>query len=229
MKKVLRSLITSIAVLSLTVTTAFAAPSVNVNGSAVGDVFVNGEKVDAKVSFTTDFTEVESTVKEVIDKVNAGTDLAEALANVEGLDLTEYSLLTTLQDLVAVDANGNKLKNVTVSWEVPNLVQGLGSVKVLHYSTERKVWEVIEPSNVDFANKTITATFQDLSPVAVIYKAEVATNGTVNGSTTADENNKETLPETGDVVSSTHVALAALVLVAAGSALYLGRRKKATK
>ena len=159
MKKVLRSLFASLAVLSLTVTTAFAAPSVNVNGSAVGDVLVNGEKVDATVKFTTDFTDVESTVKEVINKVNAGTNLAEALANVEGLDLTEYSLLTTLQDLVAVDANGNKLKNVTVTWEVPNLVQGAGDVKVLHYSTERKVWEVIDPSNVDFANKTITATF----------------------------------------------------------------------
>ena len=60
MKKVLRSLITSIAVLSLTVTTAFAAPSVNVNGSAVGDVFVNGEKVDAELSFTKNFTNVES-------------------------------------------------------------------------------------------------------------------------------------------------------------------------
>lgn len=230
MKKVLRSLITSIAVLSLTVTTAFAAPSVNVNGTVVGDVLVNGEKVDATVNFTTDFTDVESTVKEAIDKVNAGTDLAEALANVEGaegLDLTEYSLLTTLQDLVAVDANGNKLKNVTITWEVPNLVEGLGSVKVLHYSTERKVWEVIDPSNVDFANKTITAKFQDLSPVGVIYKAEVATSG--NGITNGTTNSQEELPETGSVVSSTHVALAALVLVAAGSALYLGRRKKATK
>lgn len=234
MKKVLRSLITSIAVLSLTVTTAFAAPSVNVNGSVVGDVIVNGEKVDAEVSFTNNFTNVESSVKEVINKINEGQNLDEILADVkvegtENLDLIEYSLLTTLQDLVAVDANGNKLKNVTITWEVPNLVEGLGDVKVLHYSTERKVWEVIDPSNVDFANKTITATFQDLSPVGVIYKAEVATNGTVNDSTTADENNKETLPETGDVVSSTHVALAALVLVAAGSALYLGRRKKATK
>lgn len=230
MKKVLRSLITSIAVLSLTVTTAFAAPSVNVNGTVVGDVLVNGEKVDATVKFTTDFTDVESTVKEAIDKVNAGIDLTEALANVEGaegLDLTEYSLLTTLQDLVAVDANGNKLKNVTITWEVPNLVEGLGSVKVLHYSTERKVWEVIDPSNVDFANKTITATFQDLSPVGVIYKAEVATSG--NGITNGTTNSQEELPETGSVVSSTHVALAALVLVAAGSALYLGRRKKATK
>lgn len=234
MKKVLRCLFSSIAVLSLTVTTAFAAPSVNVNGSAVGDVFVNGEKVDAEVSFTNNFTNVESSVKEVINKINEGQNLDEILADVkvegtENLDLIEYSLLTTLQDLVAVDAEGNALKNVTITWEVPNLVEGLGDVKVLHYSTERKVWEVIDPSNVDFANKTITATFQDLSPVGVIYKAEVATNGTVNGSTTADENNKETLPETGSVVSSTHVALAALVLVAAGSALYLGRRKKATK
>ena len=234
MKKMLKTLVASVAVLALGVTTAFAAPSINVNGSAVGDVLVNGQKVEATVSFTNDFTNVESAVKELINEVNAGTNIAEVLADVtvegaEGLTLKEYSLATTLQDLVAVDANGNALKNVTITWEVPNLVQNMGDVKVLHYSTERKVWEIINPNNVDFAAKTVTATFKDLSPVGVIYK-NVASNG--NGSTTVTpgtgNGSTNTLPETGSVVSTTQIALVALVAVVGGVVLTRRSAKKAS-
>ena len=226
MKRMLRTLVASVAVLALGVTTAFAAPSINVNGSAVGDVLVNGQVVEATVSFTNDFTNIESEVKEVISQINEGTNIADILADVtvegaESLNLKEYSLATTLQDLVAVDANGNALKNVTISWEVPNLVQNMGDVKVLHYSTERKVWEVINPENVDFAKKTVTATFKDLSPVGIIYK-NVASNGGANsGSENGSENN---LPETGSVVSSTQIAIVALIAVAGGVALLSGKK-----
>lgn len=232
MKKMLKTLVASVAVLALGVTTAFAAPSINVNGSAVGDVLVNGQKVEATVSFTNDFTNVESTVKELINKVNEGTNIADVLANAtiegaESLNLKEYSLATKLQDLVAVDANGNALKNVTITWEVPNLVQNMGDVKVLHYSTERKVWEVINPSNVDFAKKTVTATFEDLSPVGVIYK-NVASNGTTGNNTTTGTNNgsTNTLPNTGSAVSTTQIALVALVAVVGGFVLFRGRSAK---
>ena len=226
MKKMLRTLVASVAVLALGVTTAFAAPSINVNGSAVGDVLVNGQVVEATVSFTNDFTNIESEVKEVISQINEGTNIADILADVtvegaESLNLKEYSLATTLQDLVAVDANGNALKNVTISWEVPNLVQNMGDVKVLHYSTERKVWEVINPENVDFAKKTVTATFKDLSPVGIIYKNVASNGGTNSGTENGSENN---LPETGSAVSSTQIALAALVAVAGGVALLAGKK-----
>ena len=226
MKKMLRTLVASVAVLALGVTTAFAAPSINVNGSAVGDVLVNGQVVEATVSFTNDFTNIESEVKEVISQINEGTNIADILADVtvegaESLNLKEYSLATTLQDLVAIDANGNALKNVTITWEVPNLVQNMGDVKVLHYSTERKVWEVINPENVDFAKKTVTATFKDLSPVGIIYKNVASNGGTNSGSENGSENN---LPETGSAVSSTQIALVALVAIAGGVALLAGKK-----
>ena len=226
MKKMLKTLVASVAVLALGVTTAFAAPSINVNGSAVGDVLVNGQVVEATVSFTNDFTNIESEVKEVISQINEGTNIADVLADVtvegaESLNLKEYSLATKLQDLVAVDANGNALKNVTITWEVPNLVQNMGDVKVLHYSTERKVWEVINPENVDFAKKTVTATFKDLSPVGIIYKNVASNGGTNSGSENGSENN---LPETGSAVSSTQIALVALVAIAGGVALLAGKK-----
>lgn len=228
MKKMLKTLIASVAVLALGVTTAFAAPSINVNGTIVGDVLVNGQTVDATVSFTNDFTNVESEVKEVINEINQGTNIADILADVtvegaESLNLKEYSLATTLQDLVAVDANGNALKNVTITWEVPNLVQNMGDVKVLHYSTERKVWEVINPDNVDFAKKTVTATFKDLSPVGIIYKNVASNGGTNSGTENGSDNN---LPETGSVVSSTQIAIAALIAIAGGVALLTGKKLK---
>ena len=64
-----------------------------------------------------------------------------------------------------------KVKNVTLTWEVPNLVKTAKNVKVLHYSTVRNTWEILTPKSVDFDNKTITQEFKDLSPVAVIYQA----------------------------------------------------------
>ena len=53
--------------------------------------------------------------------------------------MSGYSLLTEFQDL-SVYVNGElkqKVKNVTLTWEVPNLVKTAKNVKVLHYSTER--------------------------------------------------------------------------------------------
>ena len=75
-----------------------------------------------------------------------------------------------MQDLVAYDSEGNSLTNITLTWEVPNLIEDLEGIYVLHYSVKRNLWEIITPDDVDFQKKTITANFKDLSPVAVIYK-----------------------------------------------------------
>ena len=68
----------------------------------------------------------------------------------------------------------------------------------MHYSTKRNVLEMIAPDAVDAANNSITATFADLSPVAVVYvpaaKASTAVtkpsvNTEVNGTVEAVRNN----------------------------------------
>lgn len=163
------------------VTPTSAVGSIVANGSTSGLVLQNGEVVDGSYSrFTDDFSEVENeTIVDEITRLNQGETLAEVLFDhdvelPEGsdIDLKDYSLLTRLQDLKAYNAQDDEIvENATVSWEVPNLTREAGDVYVLHYSTVREVWEVIEPDEVNYDTKEITATFKDLSPVAVIYKS----------------------------------------------------------
>ena len=178
MKKLMSILLAASAVFALTLSTTFALPSATANGGVVAEVTINGEVVDGiKVLFESSYEDVPQSEMSVISQLNAGTAITEVLdtASVqapEGLDVSSLKLLTQIQDLVVRDANGNLVKdakNVKVTWEVPNLTNGLGDVYVIHYSTVRNVWEIIKPDQVDFSNKTITATFADLSPVGVVY------------------------------------------------------------
>lgn len=172
----------------MSLTPAFAAGSITSNGTPSGEVLVDGVVVEGSYAqFVDDLSYLTSSENEqdvkaadIIEQLNAGTPLKEAfsgetVALPEGveIDLSEFSLLTKLQDLQAFDADGNRLEeNVTISWEVPNLTSELGEVYVLHYSTKAdKGWEVIKPDEVNYDTKMITATFEDLSPVAVIYKS----------------------------------------------------------
>lgn len=172
----------------MSLTPAFAAGSITSNGTPSGEVLVDGVVVEGSYAqFVDDLSYLTSSENEqdvkaadIIEQLNAGTPLTEAfsgetVALPEGveIDLSEFSLLTKLQDLQAFDADGNRLEeNVTISWEVPNLTSELGEVYVLHYSTKAdKGWEVIKPDEVNYDTKMITATFEDLSPVAVIYKS----------------------------------------------------------
>ena len=172
----------------MSLTPAFAAGSITSNGTPSGEVLVDGvvvegsyaQFVDDLAYLTSIENEQEVKAADIIEQLNAGTPLTEAfsgetVALPEGveIDLSEFSLLTKLQDLQAFDADGNRLEeNVTISWEVPNLTSELGEVYVLHYSTKAdKGWEVIKLDEVNYDTKMITATFEDLSPVAVIYKS----------------------------------------------------------
>ena len=88
-------------------------------------------------------------------------------------------------------------------------------VKLLHYSTARGLWEIVEPTNVDYANKLISAEFEDLSPVAVIANTGAAASDGAEG----------TSPQTG-MASNWMVWLsAAVVLAAAGVVTYRKARQ----
>lgn len=220
MKKLLKTLIASAAVFACAMTTTFALPSASVGGSVVGEITIDGVVVkDAKVSFEA-FTE--ETPKEVIaisEKLNAGTAIEEVLKDVNitlptGKKLSDFKLLTNLQNLVARNADGEIIenaKNVKITWEVPNLTAN-NDVYVLHYSTVRNVWEIITPEAVDVAKGTVTAVFPDLSPVAVIHTPKAGTPDSVT-------------PPTGD---ATNMALYAGVGVAALAivAVIIYRNKK---
>ena len=164
---------------------------------------------------------LDADVAELIRQINAGKknldDIAKTQPDIAG-ELEGKTLITPIMDLIPINggiktADGKEY--IVQSISVPSLTTGCSDVKVLHYSTERKVWEVITPNNVDLNNKEIEVNFTDLSPVAVIAKVDAsqAVNNTVG-----------TAPKTG--VESTWAvwAISAVVLMAA--AVLTFRRKR---
>lgn len=185
MKKVLKVVVASVMACAVFVTTASALGSVTKNGAISDTIMIGGkavEKGSVKAVFDTEFT-TEDVAEVVVEAINALNENPAALqeilknANVElpsddGITLEHVSMLTSVQNLELRDKDGNVIKDakdVTMTWEVPNLSEEVGVVRVLHYSTVRNVWELLVPESVDYANKTITVNFPDLSPVAVVY------------------------------------------------------------
>lgn len=194
-------------------------------GSKTTQATPSGESV-GKYEITEGTAENFSEVKEqaVLDKilaVNNGTAALESIAEqAEAIkdELTGKVLVTKFFDLVPING-GVKTEDgkYKVTFTVPNLTEALQDVKVLHYSTQRAVWEVITPDNVNYSTKEITAQFEDLSPVAVIGKNTGA--GTSTDSTTG------TSPKTG--VASDWILYAGASVVLLGVAVVvLGRNRK---
>lgn len=147
--------------------------------------------------------------------VNAGTETLQSIADemAEDLqaDLEGKEMVTPFFDLVPINGGiQTEDGKYLVTLGVPSLTNAMTDVQLLHYSTERSLWELVTPTDVDYTNKEITAEFEDLSPVAVIAK--------VDGAAAAD-NAEGTSPKTG--VTSTWMiwlGAAAVLAVIAGAA-----------
>lgn len=182
MKKIILSLF---AVLLCLTTSVSAAGSIMVNGSVYGSVMQYGKIVEGSFAVFESMEngqaiqDVPQTVQEQITKLNAGSSVLDVIDKKDiktDLDLSNYVLLTQVQDLKAYDQNKNRIEDdATVTWEVPNLTKdNYCALCVLHYSTKRNTWETIKPDKVDLENNRITVTFKDLSPVAVMYDSTCA-------------------------------------------------------
>lgn len=222
-----------------------SAVGVMAEGSRSKNVTLSGEDsgkyvltqaIEATEAYKTLKTEEPETAV-LIDEVNAGTKTMKAFAEEltamadETTDETSKAALeevvkavesrdfvTGFFDLVPegdVEKNENGKYEVTLS--VPALTENTTDVAVLHYSTARKIWEVIEPKNVDKENKTVTAEFEDFSPVAVIAKEgtfDTLTSGEAQG----------TSPKTEGVSNWMLWAGAAVLFLITGSVLLLKRK-----
>ena len=158
--------------------------------------------------------------EDLIKDINAGTKTLEDLAKAESSIASEIegkSLVTAFMDLRKIgDVSKTADGKYQVTLSVPALTKGMTDVKVLHFSTERKVWEVITPSNVDLDNKEITFELQDLSPIAIIAKVDASQ---------AVTNTTGTSPKTG-VDSTNTVPFAGAAVVLLGAAAVVAFRKK---
>ena len=220
-KRILGTLLAAALVVTQAVS-VFAAGSKTTQATPAGESVGKYEMIEGTEE---NFKEVAEKAPEVAAKImaiNEGNATLETVAEqAEQLkeELTGKTLVTKFFDVKPVDG-GVKAEDgkYIVTFHVPNLTEALQDVKVLHYSTERAVWEVINPENVDYAKKEITAKFEDLSPVAIIGK------NTGAGSSTTDSS-ASTSPKTG-VGSDWGIYVSASVLLLGAAVVVLGRNRR---
>ena len=200
--------------------TVFAAGSRTADVALTGDSASYYEVTEASEEVFRESGVTDEAVLAKIMAVNAGTETLQSIAELAPeleADLADKDMITPFFDLIPING-GNPLPDGShrVSMSIPTLTEGMTDVLVLHYSTQRSVWEIIEPEEVDYANQEITAVFADLSPVAIIANTDnAAAADTATG----------TSPQTG-MSSSWMVWLgAAVVLAAAGAVTYRKARK----
>lgn len=195
-------------------------------GSRTADVVLPGESASYyEVAEATEevFAEngvTDETVLAKIMAVNAGTESLQSIAELAPeLEeaLSDKEMITPFFDLSPING-GMKTDDgkYLVTLSVPTLTKEMTDVLLLHYSTERNVWETVEPTDVDYASQEITAEFEDLSPVAVIANTNNAA---------ATDTAVGTSPQTG--MSSSWMAwlVVAVVLAVAGAVTYRKARK----
>lgn len=146
----------------------------------------------------------------------AGLKMTEEQIDALAADLRSRTFVTKFFDLEPVnggikDDNGDYL--VTLS--IPAISSSMTDIAFLHFSTDRAVWEVVEASDVDYANKEITASFKDLSPVAVIAKVDTSADNAIG-----------TSPQTGRFSVSVLWIGAAVILGTAGIVVLRKRKEK---
>lgn len=196
-----------------------ALPSQSVTGIVVGHPIIDGvERKDIFVEFkqSEKFSMLSEKPLQQVNAINAGAAPQEVLG--AELDLQGYKLLTKIEDMWARYSDTGEhvtIYNAQVTWEVVSLSEELQDIKVLHYSEIRNVWEILTPDQVNFENKTVSVTFPDLSPIAILYKDKV----------TKEEHSGNVLSPTGDMKTTMMIGSIGLLSVA-GLMLILVTRKK---
>lgn len=239
-KKVVAGFLTAAMLLTSSIG-VFAAPSTTPVQSADAYYVVNkdGDTILTTSAFKK-LKEEEPEVAAMIEKANKGELTAAELADemevwLENTDvseeakaLTEEAIKTIREEnldfvtpFVELETVGDVQKNENGMYEptikVSALTKEMKNIKILHFSSERKCYEIITPKNVDYDNKTITFEVEDLSPIAVLADKETITGSAANG----------TSPKTEGMNSSWMMLMgAAFVLVVAGSVVVYGKKKE---
>lgn len=207
MKKRIFGTVLAAALIVTQAVAAFAAPSKTITPSANGYV-VTAASAEAFADVKND-----EIVNDLLAANNGTKTLAEVVekTNPELKDqLTAKEMVTSFFDLKPEDGTvKNEAGKYVVTLSVPSLTKAMTDVQILHYSTVRNLFELITPTKVDYDNKTITAEFEDLSPVAVIAKVDASK---------AADSTVGTSPKTG-VPSTWMVFFGAAVVLAGVSAV----------
>lgn len=227
MKKRLLGMVMAAVLLAAQTVSVFAAPSPTAEVTAVGDSegkYTLEQYVEEKLE---ELRAEAPQVADVIEQINSGVKTFDAIRETVTQDIiqeieekTQESLenicmLTKFIDLGTVgDVEKTADGFYDVRLQIPTLTESMINVQILHYSTERSIWEVITPDEVDYANKTIRAKFQDLSPIVVIAKeAPSKAAGDINAEGVG------TSPKTGSASDAAAWGCAA-ILLGAGAVVF---------
>ena len=239
-KKIVAGFLTAAMLLTSSIG-VFAAPSTTPVQSADAYYVVNkdGDSILTTPAFEK-LKEEEPEVATMIEKANKGeitvTELADEMeAWLENADVSEESRALTeeaiktireenldfvtpffeLEPVGDVQKNENGMYEPTI--KVSALTKEMKNIKILHFSSERKCYEMITPKNVDYDNKTITFEVKDLSPIAILADKETITESATNG----------TSPKTEGTNSAWMMLMgAAFVLVAVGSVVIYSKKNE---
>lgn len=159
-------------------------------------------------SIKVEFTEMPEQYKEVVDEIRNIDNVKALLGDkfVAGMEVVDVRNVEVVGDPSLIDWP------ITITFKVPGVLSTT-KVAVLHYSDEKKAWEIV-PSKA--GKGTIEATFDSLSPVAFIVDKNTSASAVGNGSSTS--------PKTGEGMMASVLGISAIVLFA--GALFCLRRRE---
>lgn len=120
------------------------------------------------------FTEKLSAVLETVTDEEAKAALEKTIKEIEekNLDFLTGFMALEAEEGVTVEKNANGKYDVTI--QIPILKDTLKDVNILYYNKELKIWEIIEPTAVDFEKQTVEFEVEDFSLFAVLANIEEA-------------------------------------------------------
>ena len=187
-KKVFTLLLVLGLVAAQPLTAGATAPSGSTSVTVGGDDSTAYDVAPASEQFTGDRAPVAATLDK-ITQFNSSQINLSTLVDVDGENgveqtadqtsalqsaLSGKTALTGVLDAYPLnggtpDANRNHI----LTFNLPNLTRAATNVQILHYSLVRNLWELV-PTEVNYDAKTVTGTFQDLSPVIIVANVDAS-------------------------------------------------------
>jgi hypothetical protein len=190
----------------LMVITPLALPSPVNNGSIINQI----QGVDANNNPITPIIE-----ENVEPAIGAQATSPETLKAVLGDDYKEGMTVLSVVDVKVPEGTAFPVKITLYITGVTSDTQGA----VLHYNSNTGVWEKV--TECEFHDGYVVATFNSLSPVAVVIDEKTAT--AIDKIFNANSNNLPSSPQTSDITSIAILIMASSVVTAGA---IITRRKK---
>lgn len=218
MKKILAVVCSAVLTIGMAVT-AFAQPSVTASGVVTG---IN-KVVDADGNVVTGgiaIDKIETAYPELTDAQRKDVDAIKTVEKLKEVLGSKYEDGMTVIDMknVYVYGNANVKFPITITFDAIGITAS-SKVQVLHYNVSTSQWEVLESSA---GEKTITATFSSLSPVAFVVdsKTAQAINNAGSGSNTSTVS-----PKTGEGNTMMMVGMFAVIGLVGMTVVAAGRKR----